>query len=117
MFPDTCDCDYREIGLVCNVLDGAQKVELTEDMLTDEQKENLEFGLITMDEIRKELGKDIFGDRVTDIVIDSLCRGFSGGSKDTAYSDKDFGKPRIDTPNSTDIVDDDTEDIFDEDEI
>ena len=86
-------------------------------MLTDEQKENLEFGLITMDEIRKELGKDIFGDRVTDIVIDSLCRGFSGGSKDTAYSDKDFGKPRIDTPNSTDIVDDDTEDSFDEDEI
>ena len=111
MFPDTCDCDYREIGLVCNVLDGAQKVELTEDMLTDEQKENLEFGLITMDEIRKELGKDIYGERVTDIVIDSLCRGFSGGAKDTAYSDKDFGKPRIETADT-----DDEEDIFDEDD-
>ena len=93
------------------MLDGAQKVELSEDMLTDEQKENLEFGLITMDEIRKELGKDIFGDRVTDIVIDSLCRGFSGGAKDTAYSDKDFGKPRIETADT-----DDEEDIFEEDD-
>ena len=111
MFPDTCDCDYREIGLVCNVLDGAQRIELNEDMLSEDQKENLEFGLITMDEIRKELGKDIFGDRVTDIVIDSLCRGFSGGAKDTAYSDKDFGKPRIET-----IDTDDEEDIFDEDD-
>ena len=111
IFPDTCDCDYREIGLVCNVLDGAQKVELNEDMLSEDQKENLEFGLITMDEIRKELGKDIFGDRVTDIVIDSLCRGFSGGAKDTAYSDKDFGKPRIETADT-----DDEEDIFDEDD-
>ena len=80
-------------------------------MLSEDQKENLEFGLITMDEIRKELGKDIFGDRVTDIVIDSLCRGFSGGAKDTAYSDKDFGKPRIETADT-----DDEEDIFDEDD-
>ena len=112
VFPDSCDCDYREIGLVCNVLDGAQKVELTEDMLSEEQQENLEFGLITMDEIRRELGKDVYGDRVTDIVIDSLCRGFSGGAKDTAYSDKDFGKPRIETTDT-----DDEEDIFDEDEI
>lgn len=116
VFPDDCERDYREIGLVCNVLDGAQKVELTEDMLTDEQKENLEFGLITMDEIRKELGKDVYGERVTDIVIDSLARGYSGGAKDTAYTDKDFGKPRIET-SDTNTETDDEEDIFDEDEI
>ena len=115
-FPDECSCDYREIGVVCDILDGAQKVELTEDMLTDEQKENLEFGLCTMDDIIKELGKDVYGDKITDIVINALSRGYSGGSKDTAYTDKDFRKPCIDTSTSTDI-DDDVEDIFDEDEI
>lgn len=110
MFPDSCDCDYREIGVVCNMLDGAQKVELTEDMLTDEQKENLEFGLITMEDIQKELGKDIYGDRVTDIVIDGLARGYSGGAKDTAFTDSDFRKPSV-------SVADDEDDIFDEDDI
>lgn len=111
-FPDTCDCDYREIGLVCNVLDGAQRIELTLDELSDEQRENVEFGLTTLEEIKKELGKDIFGERVTDIIIDSLARGYSGGAKDTAYSDKDFGKPRLET----NTVDTDDEDIFDEDD-
>ena len=112
-FPDSCGCDYREIGLVCNVLDGAQRIELTLDELSDEQRENVEFGLTTLEEIKKELGKDIYGERVTDIVIDSLSRGYSGGSKDTAYSDKDFGKPRLET-NTVDT--DDEEDIFDEDD-
>lgn len=106
-FPDSCDCDYREVGVVCNILDGAQKVEITEDMLTDEQRENLDYGLITLDDIRKELGKDVYGDRVTDIVIDSLARGYSGGAKDTAYTSDDFSKPSA-------FVED-VEDIFDED--
>ena len=69
-----------------------------------------------MEDIVKELGKDVYGDKITDIVINSLSRGYSGGSKDTAYTDKDFRKPCIDTSTSTDI-DDDVEDIFDEDEI
>lgn len=110
-FPDECSCDYREIGIVCDILDGAQKVELTEDMLTDEQKENLEYGLCTMEDIVKELGKDVYGDKITDIVINSLSRGYSGGSKDTVYTDKDFCKPHIETVNNTDT----DEDIFDED--
>lgn len=112
-FPDECDCDYREIGIACDILDGSQKIELTEDMLTDEQRENLEYGLCTMNDIRKELGKDVYGDRVTDIVINSLARGYSGGAKDTVYTDKDFCKPHIETESLIDI----DEDIFDEDEI
>ena len=112
-FPDECSCDYREIGVVCDILDGAQKVELTEDMLTDEQKENLEFGLCTMDDIIKELGKDVYGDKVTDIVVVSLARGYSSGAKDTVYSENDFCKPHIET---TETNSDTEENIFDEDD-
>lgn len=110
-FPDTCECDYREIGVVCDVIDGAQIVELTEDMLSEEQRESLEFGLTTMEEIRKELGKDVYGDRVTDLVISGLARGYSGGGKDTVYTEKDFAKPHIETASA-----DDEEDIFAEDD-
>lgn len=93
IFPNDYEGDYRHIGLIVRIFDGAQTVELTEDMLTDEQKENLEFGLITMDDIKKELGKPVYGDKVTDIVIDSLARGYSKGSTETVYTDKDFKKP------------------------
>lgn len=113
-FTDECSCDYREIGIVCDILDGAQKVELTEDMLTDEQRENLEFGLCTMEDIVKELGKDVYGDKVTDVVINTLARGYSSGAKDTVYTDKDFCKPHIETNEKANNTDTE-EDIFNED--
>ena len=83
-------------------------------MLTEEQRENLEFGLITMDDIRRELGKDIYGEKITDVVIDGLARGYSNGAKDTAYTEKDFGKPRV---ACAVIEDNEDEDLFDEDDI
>jgi hypothetical protein len=78
-------------------------------MLTDEQKENLEFGLITMDDIKKELGKPVYGDRITDIVITGLARGFTGGSQETVLEAKDVEKvsSELDTEDIFDIDDDD----------
>ena len=108
-FPDECEREYREIGITCDILDGAQVVELSEDMLTDEQKENIEFGLITLDDIKRELGKPVYGDKVQDIVIVGLARGYSGGAKDTEYTEADLGKP----VSATDTV---VTDIFDEDD-
>lgn len=109
VFPENTEYDYREIGVVCDMLDGAQKVEITEDMLSDEQKENLAYGLITMEDIIKELGKDVYGGRVTDIVIQSLARGYSSGAKETAYTEKNFCKPHLDTDDDEDIFNDDYE--------
>lgn len=92
------------------MLNGSQKVELTEDMLTDEQRENIEFGLCTLEDIVKEMGGDVYGDRVTDIVIDKLGRGYTNGSKETAYTADDMCKPH------NELADEDDMDIFDEDE-
>ena len=55
------DDTFKEYGAVVNMLNGAQKTEITEDMLTDEQKDDLECGLITMDDIRAELGGSVYG--------------------------------------------------------
>lgn len=111
-FPDECDREYREVSVVCDILDGAQVVELTEDMLTDEQKENIELGLTTIEDIKKELGKPVYGDKVQDIVIVSLARGYSGGAKDTEYTEADLGKPTSATDSVvvTDIFDTDDDD-------
>ena len=104
------DSEYREIGVQVDILNGSQKVELTMDMLTDEQRENVEFGLCTLDDIVREMGGDVYGDRVQDIVLSGVARGFSNGARDTAYTEEDFAKPH----NSLD--DDDDDDIFDDDD-
>ena len=109
-FPET-DATWREIGVTVTILDGAQKVEITEDMLTDEQKENIEYGFVTIEDIAKEIGGSIYGDRVQDTVIDGLARGYSKGSQDTAYEDNDFGTPTKDTSEEDIFTDDDDLDI------
>ena len=58
------DESIKEYGVVVNMLNGAQKTEITEDMLTDEQRDDLDCGLITMDDIRAELGSSVYGEKI-----------------------------------------------------
>jgi hypothetical protein len=110
------DKSWKEFGLKVNMLDGAQKVEITDDMLNDFQKEMIELNPDYIDEIRKELGGNVYGDRIQEFIITSTARGYSKGVKDTKYIDSDFVIPEIeikDKPNNS--TEDD--DIFDLDEI
>jgi hypothetical protein len=84
------DTSWKEFGVKVKLLDGAQKAEITEDMLTDFQKEMLELEAITMDDIRKEIGGDVYGERVQEIVVVNVSKGFTKGRKDTVYLDSDF---------------------------
>jgi hypothetical protein len=81
---------WKEFGVKVKLLDGAQKVDITEDMLTDFQKEMLELDMLTMDDIRKEIGGDVYGDRVQEMIIVNVSRGFTKGRKDTVFIDSDF---------------------------
>lgn len=51
---------------------GAEKVDITEDDLTDEQKELIDMGLATMEDLVKELGGKVYGDRKTENRIVAL---------------------------------------------
>ncbi len=84
------DETWKELGVVVKMLNGAQKTEITDDMLTDEQKEDLECGLITLDDIRAELGGSVYGDRVQEYQFEKIARGFSKGRNDTVYTDDDM---------------------------
>jgi len=81
---------WYELGIKVKMLDGAQKTDITDDMLNDIQKELLELGAITMDDIRKELGKDIYGEKIQELIIINVARGYSKGRKNTVYIDNDF---------------------------
>lgn len=84
------DDTYKEYGVVVNMLNGAQKTEITEDMLTDEQKDDLECGLITMEDIRKDLGGDVYGEKVKEYQFIKPAKGFTKGRQDTIYTDDDM---------------------------
>lgn len=103
--------EVREFGVNVIYINGAQKVEITEDMLSDEQKELLEMNMITMDDIRREIGDSVYGDKKTETRIDAIARGYTGGSKETVFVASDLTQlPTKDEPK------DEPEDVFPEDE-
>lgn len=106
------DDTYKEIGLEVNMLNGAQKVEITDDMLTDEQKEDLDCGLITLDDIRADLGGSVYGDRVQEYQFKKIARGYSRGRVDTVYNEDDMIIKPLESELPSDV-----EDLFEDDEL
>lgn len=103
------DKSWKELGVKVSLLDGSQKMEITEDMLSDFQKELLELEAITLDQIRQEIGGDVYGPKVQEMVIINVAKGYSKGRKDTVLVDSDFviqEKPTKDDDNIFDVDDD-----------
>ena len=68
-------------------------------MLSDEQKELLEMDMITMDDIRRELGSTVYGEKKTETRLEGIARGYTSGSKDTVYESSELTRlPAKDEP-------------------
>lgn len=106
------DDTYKEYGAIVNMLNGAQKTEITEDMLTDEQREDLDLGIITMDDIRAEIGGNVYGDRIREYQLVKPARGFIKGRQDTVWTDEDMIIKPIEEaiPDSEDLFEDEAVD-------
>ena len=105
---DEDDESFKEYGAIVNMLNGAQRVEITEDMLTDEQKEDIEYGLITLDDIRRDMGGSAYGERIREYQFVKPARGFTSGRKDTVYQADDMVVKPLVLPEEEDV------DLFDE---
>ena len=103
------DDQIYEYGVEVSMLNGAQKTEITEDMLSDEQKEDLECGLITMDDIRRDMGGSVYGERIQEYQYLKVGRGYSSGRKDTAYTADDMVIKSVAEEATEDLFDDDDE--------
>lgn len=90
---DSDESPYRKIGINCDVISKASKVDITEDMLSEEQKLNIELGITTLEEIAKESGKEIKGEFQRRFVVKGLKRGYSSGSQETKYTSNDIVPP------------------------
>ena len=105
------DDSWKEYGVVVNMLNGSQKMQITEDMLTEEQKDDLDCGLITMEDIIADKGGNVYGERIQEYQFVKPARGFTNGRNDTAYTDEDMTiKPLVNEAEEA------IEDIFDDDD-
>ena len=79
-----------------DVINGTEVVSLTYDDLSDEAKENIDFGLSTLEDEIRLAGGTVFGDRVTELLFAS-SRNVQG----TAYEAEDMLPPRHDDADDT----------------
>jgi hypothetical protein len=100
--------EIKELGVAVDFINGAPQVDITEDMLSDEQREAIEDGMITFEELKAELGGSAYGDRVTEIRLIGLMKGYASGVQDTMYSIADLTKKPIKGALKVEDVEEDT---------
>lgn len=102
---------WYEVGVKVKIIDGAQKMPITKEILTDNEKALVEAGIITMDDIIKSHGGNVYGDRVRENLIIGFTQSYYSGSNITAFTDEDFKLPE---PVQIETKASETEDLFDD---
>lgn len=117
-----CDEEIKQIGLTLSVIEGAEVIELTMDMLDEETREDIECGLLDWEEVKRELGGRAIGDRVSELRFAELTPK-KNKPQDTVYSSDDMHPAREDVVEDVkdEVEIDDEEDVvvdlFDDDEL
>ena len=102
---------WKQIGIVNKLLDGSQSKEITLEDLDEETQDNIMFGLTTLEDVQKELGGTVYGDKVKMAVLSKFARGYSKGiAEDTAYTNENF----VVKPLGSEDEEGQEEDLFDE---
>ena len=90
-----CDDGIKQIGLTLSVIEGAEVIELTMDMLDEETREDIECGLLDFEDVKRELGGRAIGDRVSELRFTELTPK-KNVAQDTVYSVDDMHPARED---------------------
>jgi len=112
-----------KLGIVLEMKNGSDVRQITEDDLTEEQKDAIFCGDITLEEIRKELNGSIRGEWVSEYRFSKLMRGYSNGYEETVWSISDMEinfADEIEIEDLTDVNEEDDDidlDFGDEDDL
>lgn len=102
--------EVRKIGLVCQKIDGAQRQNIRVEDLSEDVRQSIEDGLITEEEAIRDAGGQMFGERIQEMRIVGLGKGYAGGSETTMYTVEDLArKPMVEPV-------EDVEDLFADDD-
>ena len=84
------EATVRKVGLVCDMIDGAESMAITYDDLDEETRDNIDCGLISEEEAIKALGGNMMGNRITETRVKSLSRTSAKGSEPTVFTEDDL---------------------------
>ena len=84
---------YKELGVKVDMIDGAEVIPLTEDMLTENELTLLALGVTTMQDIQRDRGNVVYGERVQEYRVKGFARGWMSGAKPTVYTDENMMLP------------------------
>ncbi len=107
IFTEFDDDAVRHVGLKCDEINGAQRVRVTYDDLSDKVKRAIKVGAKKLEDALQEAGGNVFGDKIQEIRIVGLGRGVDG-SETTTYEVEDLiKKPTVDVDVFADDENDD----------
>jgi hypothetical protein len=109
----TCDEGIKQIGLTLSVIEGAEVIELTMDMLDDETREDIECGLLDFEDVKRELGGRAIGDRISELRFEELTPK-KNVAQDTVYTADDMHPAREDVVEDEESEDEEVVNIFDD---
>jgi hypothetical protein len=95
-FPD--ECTFAKLDATLDVINGTEMVPIRYEDLSEDARENIDFGFTTLEEEVRAAGGTVYGNRVTELRFRGT-RNVQG----TAYEAEDLCSPRHD---GTDEVDD-----------
>ena len=70
----------KELGVVVTLLDGAQKTAISLEDLDEDTQDNILLGLTTLEDVVRELGGSVYGERITENRFSKLGRGYAKGA-------------------------------------
>ena len=104
------DEEVRKVSFLCKIINGSEVEPITMDDLTPEQREDIEDGLTTLDDIQKAYGGGKMGDYSTEYRIVKFAKdSTTHGSESTIYTIDNLKELPVVNVNAND-----NEDIFDE---
>lgn len=110
------DDEIRRILLSCEQINGAQRVDVTYDDLSEDTRDMIDFGIISLEDAIRDAGGQMYGDRIQEIRINKPGRGFTKGSETTMYTVDDMNKKPVREIAAKVEADDDDVDLFSDDD-
>ena len=100
--------EVKSIGVVIKVIEGAERKEIKLEDLDEETRDEIECGLLDFEEVRKALGGNTVGNRISELRFDSLWAE-KRNVEDTTYTVEDL-QPAQSNAKVEDVEDDDDSD-------
>lgn len=99
--------EVKSIGVVVKVIEGAERKEIKLEDLDEDTREDIECGLLDFEEVRKALGGNVVGDRISELRFDGLWAE-KRTVEDTTYTVEDMVPAQAKVEESEDDEDDDS---------